>query len=174
MVKWCCTDYLWEEYFSSVVSFFMSRVSKAKHETRHRSINILTGEQSLKKRKEKKRSEQKIRLICDLMLLEEEIKLGENCQRRNCWLSIFIIKGGGLKSAMEEHMEQMADLVLFQNLVASLLGGVEGKMVDLGGGCCCRVIWYWWISLTWFVQSDPFSGFRFNYCVWVSSFWSVE
>uniref|UniRef100_A0A2N9FRP7 Chaperone DnaJ C-terminal domain-containing protein n=1 Tax=Fagus sylvatica TaxID=28930 RepID=A0A2N9FRP7_FAGSY len=32
----------------------------------------------------------------------------------------------------------MADLVLFQNLVASLLGGVEGKMVDLGGGGCCK------------------------------------
>ena len=45
-------------------------------------------------------------------------------------------------------MEQMADLVLFQNLVASLLGGVGGKMVDLGGGGCCRVIWYRWISLT--------------------------
>ena len=44
---------------------------------------------------------------------------------------------------MKEHMEQMADIVLFQNLVASLLGGVEGKMVDLGGGGCCRVIWYW-------------------------------
>ena len=46
---------------------------------------------------------------------------------------MFIIKRGGLKSAMEEHMEQMADLVLFQNLVGSLLGGVEVKRVDLGG-----------------------------------------
>ena len=71
------------------------------------------------------------------MRLEEEIKSGENCQRRNCQLSIFIIKGGGLKSAMEEHMEQMADLVLFQNLVTSLLGDVEVKRVDLGGGGCC-------------------------------------
>jgi hypothetical protein len=38
---------------------------------------------------------------------------------------------------MEEHLEQMADLVLFQNLVASLLGDVEVKRVDLGGGGCC-------------------------------------
>ena len=77
---------------------------------------------------------------------------------------------------MKEHMEQMADLVLFQNLVASLLGGVEGKMVDLGGGGCCRVISYWWISLTksGLFNRILFSGFSCNYRVWVSSFWSVE
>ena len=80
-----------------------------------------------------------------------------------------------MKSAMEEHMEQMADLVLFQNLVASLLGNVEVKRVDLGGGGCCNGD----LVMVDFSESGLFnrilfSGFRCNYCVWVSLFWSVE
>ena len=62
---------------------------------------------------------------------------------------------------MKEHMEQMADLVLFQNLVTSLLGDVEVKRVDLGGGGCCSgdLVMVDLSDQIWFVLSDPFFWF---------------
>ena len=64
-------------------------------------------------------------------------------------------------------MEQMADLFLFQNLVASLLGDVEVKRVDLGGGGCCSgdLVMVDLSDQIRFVLSGPFSSFRCNYCV---------